>query len=997
MRRLFIFFSLFFFFFLLPVSSPTLQPKAQRPLSKFPPTIAFSTQWVDSVMASLSLDQRIAQLIMIAVHTDQGRDYYNLIERQIRDRNLGGIVFFKGGPVRQAQITNRLQAAAPTPLLVAMDAEWGPAMRLDSIMSFPYHLTLGAIPGESLIYEMGIEAGKQLKRLGVHMCFGPVVDVNTNPDNPVVNYRSFGENRFNVSQKGVAFMQGLQDAGIIASAKHFPGHGDTHTDSHHALPFMDHSREEMDSVHLYPFRKLIENGLHSVMVGHLEVPSLEPVKGLPSSLSGNIINKLLVEELGFRGLVVSDALNMKGVSDHVPAGKLELMALQAGNDLLLMPENVPLAITTIRNAILSGDFEEDILNQKVRKVLFYKQMLGLDHPGSVNPTDVITDLNSRTAEVLNKRLARAAITLVRNEEELIPIREIHGKRMAVLSIGSEKGNPFQEMLGNYAPLEQFSMPKNHSESQTTEMLRRLKDFDLVIVGLHRNNHNLRRNYGISRGNIEFINALARQQQVIVSVFANPYSLRPFGERALEVKGLLIAYQDGQTFEEAAAQVIFGGVASTGRLPVSIPPHFPVYKGIQTPRGFRISFSEPEETGILPHLLDSVDSLAQMGIDSMAFPGCQVAILKDGQLIYHKAFGYHTYFHQQPVSLDDIYDLASVTKIASATASVMRLYDEGKIDLHQDIGEYLPWLRGSDKEKISLRDLLAHQGRLLPWIPFYFNSLDNGIPRAGIFSSLPTEDYPVNVASGLYVHKNYLDTMFYQIRESERLRRRNYRYSDLGFILLTDLVERQSGQRLDQFVSSNFYDPLGLQTMTYNPLARFPAERIVPSENDTLIRKQILRGYVNDSNAAMMGGVSGHAGLFSNALDLAVLMQMFLQKGEYGGQRYLESNTVREFTRVQFAGNRNRRGLGFDKPAITPANGNPACESASPLSYGHSGFTGTYAWVDPMENLVYVFLSNRTFPYPSNNKISDMDIRIKIHQAIYNAIHHSRPKELTNLN
>lgn len=997
MRRLFIYLPLLVLFFLLPVSSQPLQPKFLQPEGVKNSDPEFSTLWVDSVFTSLSLEQRIAQLILIAVHTDQGSDYYNLIERQVAENNLGGIVFFKGGPLRQVKITNRLQEAAATPLLVAMDAEWGAAMRLDSVKAFPYHLTMGAIAGERLVYEMGHQAGLQLRRLGVHMSFGPVVDVNTNPDNPVINYRSFGESRFNVAVKGIAYMQGLQDAGIIASAKHFPGHGDTHTDSHHTLPLMDHSREEMDSIHLYPFRKLIEKGLQSVMVAHLEVPSLEPAQHLATSLSRNVIEELLVNDMGFQGLVISDALNMKGVSDHYKAGALELRALKAGNDLLLMPSNIPLAIRTIGDAVRNGEIEEGLINRKVRKVLYYKQRAGLAQHRQIKPEHLVDDLNGRQVDVLNKQLAQAAITLIHNEGEIIPLGDIHNTRIAALSIGHEKGNPFQAMLGNYACVEEFSLPKNPSEAQTTEMLRRLKDYDLVVVGLHRNHHNMGRNYGIHNGHIEIIRSLARRQKVVVSVFANPYSIKGFGAVALEVDGLLVAYQDGKDFEEAAAQVIFGGLPAKGRLPVSITPHFPVYKGIQTPERFRITFAEPEEAGILPQYLGAIDSLARMGIDSLAYPGCQIAIVREGKLIYHKAFGHHTYFKQQAVSLDDIYDLASITKIAATTASVMRLTDEGKLDLHRYIGDYLPWLKGSDKDKIDMRDLLSHQGRFLPWIPMYNSTLTDGKPRPGIFSPEPSAEFPVRVGEKLFIHKDYRDTIFNQIRESNRLRKRSYRYSDLGFILLTEVVERQSGIPLDQYAAKTFYEPLGLATMTFNPLGKIPVQRIVPSENDTVMRKEIIRGFVNDPNAAMLGGVSGHAGLFSNALDLAVLMQMFLHHGEYGGQQYLNPATIREFTRVQFAGNRNRRGLGFDKPSITPANGSPACESASPLSYGHSGFTGTFTWVDPTEQLVYVFLSNRTFPYPSNGKLMELDIRIKIQQAIYDAIEQSRPKENPELN
>ncbi len=975
---------------------PDPQPEPLLPVSEIPWQDGFSTPWVDSVLSTLSLDQRIAQLIVIGVHTDQGRDYYNRLERQIREWNPGGIMFYKGGPVRQVQITNRLQAAALTPLLVSMDAEWGPAMRLDSVIAFPNHLTMGAIAGEHLVYQMGFEAGKQLKRLGVHISFAPVLDVNNDPRNPVINFRSFGESRHNVAQKGLAYMRGLQDAGIIATAKHFPGHGDTQLDSHHTLPRLDQSREVLDSIHIYPFSRLIEKGLHGVMVGHLEIPALEPQKNRASSLSAKVVDELLKNELGFKGLVMTDALDMKGVTNFFKPGELELQALFAGNDLLMIPLDFGAAVRTIKRAVESGQLTAEVIDQRVRKVLYYKQMVGLDKMKPLSTEHLLDDLNSREAEVLNSNLAKAAMTLVRNENEIVPIKNIAAQKIAVLSIGAPAGNPFQAMLGNYARVQQFSLPKAHTSEQSLQMLGWLKEFDLVIVGLHRNSNSLTRNYGISRANIEFINNLADHQDVILSIFANPYSLISFGADALKLKGIVIAYQDGKHFEEAAAQLIFGGVAARGRLPVSAPPYFPVYKGFNTLDNFRVEFANPEDAGIQPHFLLAVDSIARMGIDSMAYPGCQIAVIRDGKLIYHKAFGHKTYFSDDPVELTDIYDLASLTKIAATTASVMRLADEKKINIHKNIGDYLPLLKGSNKAKIGMRDLLAHQGRFRAWISFQSNTLEKGEYKPGYYSNRYSAQYSVKVASDLYLLASFRDSIFQQIMDSPLQPRRRYVYSDLGFILLGEMIYEQTGLPLDQYAEKTFYEPMGLSTTTFNPLNKFPAARLVPTEIDTLFRKQLLQGYVNDPAAALMGGVAGHAGLFSNAFDIAVLMQMFLQGGQYGGQQYIQPETLREFTRVQFAGNQNRRGLGFDKPAITPAQGSPACESASPLSFGHSGFTGTYAWADPSENLVYVFVSNRTFPYPSNRKIIQLDIRNAIHQAIYDAIENSKPTALSNI-
>lgn len=996
MRRLSIYFTLFISFFFLSVASPQKQSNALPPVEEIPWQLGFSTPWVDSVLATLNLDQRIAQLIMIGVHADQGRDYYQRLERQVREYNPAGIIFFKGGPIKQVQVTNRMQAIAQTPMLVAMDAEWGPAMRLDSVMAFPNHLTMGAIAGENLIYQMGREAGKQLKRLGVHMSFGPVADVNYNPQNPIINFRSFGENRHNVSQKAIAYMQGLQDEGIIAAAKHFPGHGDTHLDSHLTLPQLDHSRQELDSIHIFPFSQLINSGLHGVMVGHLEVPALEPEKKLAASLSKNVIEEVLQDKLQFKGLVMTDALDMRGVTDYFKPGDLELRALLAGNDLLLVPQDVPAAIRTIRRAVENGVLDPAIIDQRVRKVLYYKQITGLNKKAPVSIDNLLTDLNNRQAEIVNKRLTQAAITLVRNENELVPLRDISGKKIAVLSIGANAGNPFQSMLGNYARIEQFSLPKNHSQEQSTRMMNILKEFDLVVVGVHRNNNTVARNYGITQNNINLITHLAEKQDVILSLFANPYSLMAFGEDALNLKGIIIGYQDGRNYEEAAAQVIFGGLPALGRLPVSAPPYFPVYKGFNTLDNFRVQFAEPEDAGLRAELLATIDSIAQMGIDSFAYPGCQIAVIKDGKLIYHKAFGNTSYFSEEPVELSDIYDLASLTKIAATTASVMRLVDEGKINLHKNIGDYLPVLKGSDKEKINIRDLLAHQGRFRAWLSFQNSTFEKGVYKPGYYSNVYSAQYSVKVASDLYLLGTFRDSIYQQIIDSPLQKRRSYIYSDLGFMLLGEMIHLQTGLTLDQYAEKTFFEPMGLSSMTFNPLNKFPAEKIIPSENDTIFRKQVLRGYVNDPAAALMGGVAGHAGLFSNALDVAVLMQMFLQGGEYAGKQYIQPQTIREFTRVQFAGNQNRRGLGFDKPAITPAEGSPACKSASPLSFGHSGFTGTYAWVDPKENLVYVFVSNRTFPYPSNRKIIQLGIRLAIHQAIYDAIYQSRSEELSQI-
>lgn len=945
----------------------------------------FHTHWVDSVLESLTLEQRIAQLIMIEVRPTQDPGFGNQIEQIIRKYNPGGMIFFRGGPVRQVHFTNRFQAAAQTPMLVAMDAEWGPAMRLDSLWAFPHQLTMGAMRNDELVYQMGREAGMQLRRLGVHISFSPVVDVNNNPRNPVINFRSFGECRYNVSNKGIAYMRGLQDAGIIASAKHFPGHGDTHQDSHYTLPLLELSRKTLDSIHIYPFRRMVQEGVHSVMMAHLKIPALESERNLASSLSPGIVNNILVNDLGFRGLIVTDALDMQGVSDHFQPGELEVRAFLAGNDILLMPQDISAAIEAIRTAIRRGQIRMEDLNQRVRKVLFYKQMVGLTQLSPINPRGLLADLNNRNVTLINNRIAKASVTVIRNENDLLPLRFEQGQRVAVLSLGGETGNAFQKMLSNYGRLSQYSLVKTHTSQQAESMLRNLAKYDLVIVGVHRNTINVARNYGISPDNIRFLLQLARQQKSILTLFANPYSLMAFGEDVMQFESIIVAFQDGVHFEEAAAQVIYGGVGARGRLPVSVPPHWPIFRGYTTEDRVRVQHALPEEAGVDYSLLKPIDSIVLLGIQSRAFPGAQVSIIKDGKLIYNKAFGNHTFDDQQPVASTDLYDLASLTKILSTTPALMYLAEGEKIDLQNSIGTYLSFLAESNKDSLCLRSILAHQARLTPWLPFYRFTMQNNQHLPGFYSDHRQEAYPTQVAQALYLTRSFQDSIMRRIIESPLLKERRYVYSDLGFILFTHLIERMTEVSLDSFVTRQFFEPLGVNSLTYKPLRHFAPDKIVPSEFDTLWRRQVLRGFVNDQTAAMMGGVAGHAGMFGNSADVAVMMLMFLRGGEYGGTRFFRPETVREFTRYQFAGNRNRRGLGFDKPPLSPGTSGPAAASASPLSFGHTGFTGTFAWADPIHDLVVVFLSNRTYPFASNNTINTMNIRRAIHQVMYDAI------------
>ena len=944
--------------------------------------------WVDSVFKALTPYERISQLFMISVYSNGDAKYNENISKQICDYKVGGITFFKGGPVRQAILTNQFQMYADVPLLIAIDGEWGLAMRLDSTPVFPRQITLGAITNDSLIFEMGSEIARECKRIGVQLNFAPVVDINSNPKNPVINSRSFGENKFNVSKKSLAYMHGMQSHGVLACAKHFPGHGDTDTDSHLALPVIHHSKEMIDTLDLYPFKEMIKNDISSVMVAHLNIPSLDTAKNSISSLSKTIVTDILKKDLGFKGLVFTDALEMKGVSNTYKDGDAELNALIAGNDILLLPQDIPKALKKIKGAIDSLKISQSLIDEKCKKVLRFKYLAGLNNYKPIKIKGLYKDLNSPESYNLQRKLYENAITLVKNKNNIIPLKRLDTLCLAFLSIGDTIASTFQNNLNHYASIESYHIHKNIKSREADSLLKILKNYDYVIVGVLNTSNLANEDFGVTQQTIDFIDSLTNQNKIILDVFANPYSLSRFHETK-NINALIVSYQNSKVSEELSAQLIFGGISSVGKLPVTASEEFPINTGINSEKPLKLQYAIPKEVGIAEKDLAAIDSIALKGIKNKAYPGCVVLAVKNGKVFYSKAFGYHTYENIEPTQTSDIFDMASITKVEATTMAIMKLVDEGKLDVNKRLEDYLPFMKKTNKGRIVIRDLMAHQAKLKAWIPFYKETIKNGNPDTNIYKKVRSENYPFRVADSLYIRKDYPDTIIAKIVESPLNKKKEYLYSDMGFYLMMKIVEKISNKSFESFVNENFYTPLCMGSTGFSPRNKFSLDKIVPTEIDSSWRKQLLHGDVDDQGAAMMGGVCGHAGLFSNAYDLATLLQMMLQKGEYAGTNYLKASTVEEFTKCQFPSNKNRRGLGFDKPSINPKDAGPCCKSASPLSYGHSGFTGTFFWVDPAENLIYIFLSNRVYPDPNNKKITEMNIRTDIQQVIYDAIAKSK--------
>ncbi len=935
-------------------------------------------KWVDARYSEMSLDEKLGQLFMVSVASDQSKASTDKIATLIKNQSIGGIIFSTGGPVRQAQLTNKYQAASKIPLMIGMDAEWGLSMRLDSTYAFPYNMTLGAISNNAIVEKVGKQIGKHAKRLGVHINFAPDVDINTNPKNPIIGSRSFGEDRDNVTEKGIAFLKGMESEGVLSSAKHFPGHGDTATDSHKALPVISFNRTRLDSVELYPYKKLIQAGLSSVMVGHLEVPALELKKELPSSLSDQIITTVLKQQMGFKGLVFTDALNMKGVSNKGNNGSVELKAFIAGNDMLLMPTEVAKAKEKLAKAYKSGKITETRLASSVKKILMAKYKVGLHRYRPIEIKNLYEDLNSRADDLVYAEAIENAITVVKNSYYLMGIKKLENKKIAYIKFGEADSKPFLNTLNKYATVTQINA-KDISTFNT-----KLKDYNLVIIGLHKNNDSPWKSYSFSKNEKVWLRqiAQARNSNLILTVFAKPYAL--FGVNSFKnIDGVVVAYQNSKLAQEKAAQVIFGALPAKGILPVSAHSIFPVNTNIQLKSLLRLGYSYPERLGFDPAKLQVVDKLVQDGLDSLMFPGAQVLVARRGKVIYNKAFGKPTYDAKEKVTTEHLYDLASITKILGTLPLLMKMEEDNQLHLSDTFSELLPQYANTKLKNVTVLKALSHYGRLPAWIAFYISTLDKKKkPSKEFYRSRPVKGFSTKVANNLYITDAYNDSIYNRIGR-QSLKSNRYRYSDIAYYVMKKYIEDLKKKSIDELVDEFLFKPIGATHMCYNPLNKFPKSRIIPTEDDEYFRYQTIQGYVHDMGAAMQGGVGGHAGLFSNANDVAKIMQMYLQNGTYGGQRFLEGRTIKKFNNCYFCDKQVRRGVGFDKPQLKDKG--PTCGCVSRKSFGHSGFTGTYTWADPEKEIVYVFLSNRTYPKSSNTLLIKSGLRTRIQQAIYDAI------------
>jgi beta-glucosidase-like glycosyl hydrolase/CubicO group peptidase (beta-lactamase class C family) len=947
--------------------------------------------WVDSVFKTLSPDEQIAQLMVVRLSTiDSKTKKVTFYDKEVADLitkyNVGGVCVFQGSPVQQANIINSLQAIAKTPVMMCIDAEWGVGMRMtDSVLPLPKQMMLGAVEDSSIAYEYGRIVAEQCKRIGIQVNYAPVVDVNNNPNNPVINDRSFGEDKYKVASYGIQYMKGMQDNGVMACAKHFPGHGDVAVDSHYDLPVINKSMAQLEALELYPFREIFKAGVGSVMIAHLYIPIIDSTKNLATSLSKNNVTGLMREKLGYQGLTFTDALEMQGVKKFFPDGQASVESIIAGNDMLCLPGDVPLSISKIKEAIANGKINWNDIAFHCKKVLAAKFEYGLANLKAINTANITNDLNKEVSS-MRKLIAENALTVLKKTDAaFFPLAsEINpGKTEVVyVSVGTNSDNAFARRMraGYNADVIYFDYKADGSSIAAT-VAQIKKKYKNVVIGVHSFGRSPANNFSLSTSAINLVSQLQQKTKAITFVFGNAYVIKNW----CGAKNLVACYEDDEIIQNTAVDLLQGKIPALGKLPVTVCDQFKFGTGITLKAS---ALSKKKGAAKLDAArLNIIDSIAADAITKGATPGAVVLVAKDGKIIYHKAYGSYTYDNAQAVNTESIFDMASVTKICATTISVMRLFDEGKLDLKKKLGDYLSWVKGTNKENLTIQNILLHQAGLVAYIPFYKETLDaNGAPSVNYYATAKNDSFRIRVAKNLYMRTDYEDSLYKRIVESPLGRTGRYVYSDNDFIFLGKIVEAITGLPLNEYVSREFYRPMGLTATAFKPLEQFPLHRIIPTEKEKQFRLQLLLGDVHDPGSAMFGGVAGHAGLFSDAYDIASIMQMLLNGGTLNGKRYLSRETIELFT--EYHSKFSRRGYGFDKPEKdNNSRRDPyPCLSASPLTFGHTGYTGTCTWVDPAYNLVYVFLSNRVNPDGGENtKLLRMNVRTNIQEAIYKAM------------
>ena len=935
--------------------------------------------WCDSVYNAMTLQERIGQLFIAGALTTEDESNKAHIAKMINQYKIGGFILSKGTAPAHFRLTEYAQSLSKTPLMITIDGEWGLAMRLTDTPRFPKNIVIGATNNEYLTYEYGREVGRHCRRMGIHVNFAPDIDVNSNPKNPVIGTRSYGDDPKMVARLGIAYSKGLLDEGVLPVGKHFPGHGDVESDSHLTLPVNNKSFEALNREELFPFREYINAGMPSIMAGHLYIPALDSVTGLPTSLSSTVVNGFLKKELGFNGIIFTDALEMKGAT----ADNSALKALMAGNHILLKPLDVGKCVREIETAFNQGILKESVLEKAVKKVLLYKYLFVIKEMKCLSEKGLVNDISSPNAAKIIYQINSEAVTLLKNNNNIIPLKNLSKRAIEISCFGTASSKNFTERLKSYGINE-----KSDNNDK------------ISIIGVYSGKNEV----------ISQVETACKGKKYILAFFTSPYNMSLYSNLINGAEAVVMGYEETKSMEECAAELIMGGIAAKGKLPVNAVP-FKRGDGIQT-SCIRLGYAPAEMVGMNSQVLSSIDSIVATGIKKGAFPGCQILFAKDGKIVYEKAFGKRAGVESREVTLSDIYDLASVTKSAATMPAIMYLHSNGRININDSLKSYISLPDTSLIGSIPVSDLLWHQSGLPSGINPYFLLTDsnsyNGklyhwkkqAPytiqidkqtfannqaklRQELISRNCDSTFSVKISEKLWATNAIRDTLLNRIIAMKPDSVKKYKYSDINFILLQQVIENLTASTLDIITDSLFYAPLGMTRTMFSPMKKFERWEVMPTERDDFLRKELMCGYPHDETACILGGVSGNAGLFGTAHDLAKLLQMFLNGGTYGGEQFLNEESITLFTQTK--SEISRRALGFDKPDLTNEEKSPCCPEAPSEVYGHTGYTGTCFWVDKKNNMMFIFLSNRVFPHRWNKGLMTMNIRPKIQNIAYEAM------------
>lgn len=887
---------------------------------------------VDSMLVSMSLDEKIGQLFSVRAYGRFENEHdlsLQRLERLIHEYHIGGVTFFQGDVYGQAHLHNHLQTVAGKPLWISQDMEFGAAMRVRGTTRITPAMGVAATGNPENAYHAGRITASEAGALGVNQVYAPVLDVNNNPENPVINTRSYSSDPQEVSQYASEFIRGITEQNLLATGKHFPGHGDTDTDSHLALPVINHDYARLDSVELVPFRENIQSGLKSIMSAHIAFPEISDNIDLPGTLDPSILQRLLVDSLSFDGLVVTDGLEMNGISNYYAPGEAAVRALQSGIDVLLLSPDEMTAIDGLKKAVHSGRITEERIEHSVRKILKLKLEHGLFENPFVDIQSLRRKINTPEYREIANRIARESVTVLKDNRRLLPIRENRTESILVLSVHDGDGHSSGSVLaGNFRNYHTRVTHRELNDRTTDDEIEEIKRLvgrhSMVAVGSfirvrsHQSSQIPRRLLSVLQHIEE-----ARTPSILIA-FGNPYVVSDIPSFDSHV----LAWASDANQVRQTVPSLFGGSSITGTFPGEIPGLYNRGDGLKYAHS-TVRFDTPESVGLSTDSLMHLDMVMQHAINDSVFPGGVVGVMRNGALIWRQGYGYHDYTKTKTVASNTVYDLASVTKVMATTTSIMKLVSDGKVNVDDPVSDYIDEFNTDEKQEITLRHLLLHTSGL-PAFRIYVDKLKS---RDEIVDAVRNEPL-INTPGEEYV------------------------YSDLGFILLAEIVHEVTGKHVDEFAADEIFNKLDMYDTLYNPHkfgSRFNG-RVPPTEIDTVYNRGTVLEVAHDERAYFMDGVAGHAGLFSSAHNIANYAFMLLNEGDYAGENVIDADVVKQF--ISHQSPINHRGLGFDRKSEGFSS---AGELTGPQTFGHLGFTGTSLWMDPDEDIAIILLTNRTYP------------------------------------